>query len=68
MPDKRDQPPQSLPVANYNPAIARAVEWLGGRYLLAKPINATSSRKSRAFARSRHDERLSRSNANDEVP
>jgi hypothetical protein len=26
--------------ANYNSAIARAVEWLGDRYLLAKPINA----------------------------
>lgn len=30
----------SLPVANYDPAIARAVRWLGDRYLLAKPINA----------------------------
>ena len=30
----------SLPVANYSPAIARAVDWLGDRYLLAKPINA----------------------------
>ena len=29
-----------LPMANYSPAIARAVEWLGDRYLLAKPINA----------------------------
>jgi hypothetical protein len=36
MPDK----PRSLPVANYGPAIARAVEWLGDRYLLAKPVNA----------------------------
>jgi hypothetical protein len=26
--------------ANYNSAIAKAVEWLGDRYLLAKPINA----------------------------
>jgi hypothetical protein len=26
--------------ANYNSAIARAVEWLGDRYLLATPINA----------------------------
>lgn len=31
---------RSLPVANYSPAIARAVDWLGDRYLLAKPINA----------------------------
>ena len=30
----------SLSVANYRPAIARAVEWLGDRYLLAKPIKA----------------------------
>jgi hypothetical protein len=29
-----------LPMPNYSPAIARAVEWLGDRYLLAKPINA----------------------------
>jgi hypothetical protein len=33
-------PDQSLPVANYSPAVARAVAWLGDRYLLAKPINA----------------------------
>jgi hypothetical protein len=52
MPNKRDQPPQSFPPANYNPAIARAVAWLGDRYLLAKPINAASSRESQAFARS----------------
>jgi|HubBroStandDraft_4_1064222.scaffolds.fasta_scaffold2887789_1 hypothetical protein len=30
---------QSSPPANYNSAIARAVEWLGDRYLLATPIN-----------------------------
>jgi len=30
---------QSPPPANYNSAIARAVEWLGDRYLLARPIN-----------------------------
>jgi energy-coupling factor transporter ATP-binding protein EcfA2 len=34
---------QSLPVANYSSAIAKAVEWLGDRYLLAKPINSASS-------------------------
>jgi hypothetical protein len=32
----------SLPVANYTSAIAKAVEWLGDRYLLAKPIKATA--------------------------
>jgi hypothetical protein len=36
------QPPsrQSPPSANYSSAIAKAVEWLGDRYLLARPINA----------------------------
>jgi hypothetical protein len=29
-----------LPIANYSSAIAKAVEWLGDRYLLAKPVNA----------------------------
>jgi hypothetical protein len=29
------------PVYDYSSAIAKAVEWLGDRYLLAKPINAT---------------------------
>jgi hypothetical protein len=42
---------QSLPVANYSSAIAKAVEWLGDRYLLAKPIN--SALKSEAQAESR---------------
>lgn len=40
MTEERKKPFQSLPVANYGSAIARAVEWLGDRYLLAKPINA----------------------------
>ena len=40
MTDKRNHPLKSPPVANYRSAIARAVEWLGDRYLLAKPINA----------------------------
>jgi hypothetical protein len=35
-----EKQPRSLPVSNYSSAIARAVEWLGDRYLLAKPINA----------------------------
>ena len=37
-------PDQSLPVANYSPAVARAVAWLGDRYLLAKPINAARTK------------------------
>ena len=40
MTEKRNDPLKSLPVANYRSALARAVEWLGDRYLLAKPINA----------------------------
>jgi hypothetical protein len=52
MPGKRNQTLQSLPVANYSPAIARAVEWLGDRYLLAKPIKAARSRESQVVARS----------------
>ena len=31
-------------MANYSSAIARAIEWLGDRYLLAKPINAAADR------------------------
>jgi hypothetical protein len=30
---------QSPQLANYSSAVARAVEWLGDRYLLAHPIN-----------------------------
>ena len=40
MTDKQDQPLPSPPGSNYDRAIARALEWLGDRYLLAKPINA----------------------------
>jgi hypothetical protein len=45
MSKKRNQIPQSLPVANYSSAIAEAVRWLGDRYLLAQPINAVASRE-----------------------
>jgi hypothetical protein len=45
MPNERNPPPQSLPVANYNSAIARAVEWLGDRYLLARPMNTLFRRR-----------------------
>jgi hypothetical protein len=37
-----------LTTANYSSAIAKAVEWLGDRYLLAKPINAAPGRPSQA--------------------
>jgi hypothetical protein len=40
MTEKRNYPLKSLPVANYRSALARAVEWLGDRYLLAKPIKS----------------------------
>jgi hypothetical protein len=43
--------PPSLPVANYSSAIATAVQWLGDRYLLAKPINAAPSREMPVMAR-----------------
>jgi hypothetical protein len=33
-----------VPIDNYSSAIAKAVEWLGDRYLLAKPINAAPNR------------------------
>jgi hypothetical protein len=44
MSDKQNHPPQSAPISNYGAAVARAVEWLGDRYLLAKPINARPTR------------------------
>lgn len=28
-------------IVDYSTAVARAIEWLGDRYLLAKPINRT---------------------------
>ena len=40
MTEKRTHPLQSLPVTNYSSALARALQWLGDRYLLAKPINS----------------------------
>jgi hypothetical protein len=46
MSDEANSPRQSLPVANYSSAIARALEWLGDRYLLARPMNASRSRSS----------------------
>jgi hypothetical protein len=42
---------ETLPIANYSSAVAKAVEWLGDRYLLAKPINAAPSREAQAVAR-----------------
>jgi|HubBroStandDraft_2_1064218.scaffolds.fasta_scaffold1033179_1 hypothetical protein len=42
---------QSPPMANYSSAIAKALEWLGDRYLLAKPINSALSSEAQAQAR-----------------
>jgi hypothetical protein len=56
MPDKQDHTIPSLPVWNYSSAIARAVAWLGDRYLLAKPVNSTLPRRqSSAIDRRRED-------------
>jgi len=44
MPDKREHTLNRLPATDYSFAIARAREWLGDRYLLAKPINAARPR------------------------
>lgn len=43
MTSERKNEIRSLPTANYSSAMARAVEWLGDRYLLAKPINRPMS-------------------------
>ena len=39
MRDKLDHTLQGVPVATYSSPVAQALEWLGDRYLLAKPIN-----------------------------
>jgi len=44
MTSERKNDIRSLPTANYSSATARAVAWLGDRYLLAKPINRSMSR------------------------
>ncbi len=56
MPDKLHRTVPSLPVSNYSSAVARAVEWLGDRYLLAKPVNTSlPERRSSAIDRHRKD-------------
>jgi hypothetical protein len=37
---RHEYAPQAPAAATYDSAIAKAVEWLGDRYLLAKPIKA----------------------------
>jgi hypothetical protein len=51
MPDESNHKVEPLPTANYSSAIAKAVEWLGDRYLLAKPINAAPNRAAPPAAR-----------------
>jgi hypothetical protein len=48
-PEQADQ--GTLPEANYNSAREKAVEWLGERYLLAKPINAGTARNASSVVR-----------------
>jgi hypothetical protein len=52
MSNKRNQRPKSLPVVNYSSAIARAVKWLGDRYLLAQPINEVAGHEAAEAAHS----------------
>jgi hypothetical protein len=47
MPDKQAHTIPSLPVSNYSSEIARAVAWLGDRYLLAQPVNSALPRRQR---------------------
>ena len=35
------------PLTDYSAAVARAIAWLGDRYLLARPVNVAPSRHSR---------------------
>ena len=42
---------QSLPLVNYAAAIAKAIEWLGDRYLLAKPKELVHRRRSKLGCR-----------------
>jgi hypothetical protein len=40
MTEKRNHPLKSLPVANYSLALAKVVEWLGDRNVLAIPVKS----------------------------
>jgi hypothetical protein len=51
MADESNHRVKPLPMANYSSRIAKAVEWLGDRYLLAKPINAAPNRITPVVAR-----------------
>jgi hypothetical protein len=51
MADESNHKVEPLHTANYSSAIAKAVEWLGDRYLLAKPINGAPNRATPPVAR-----------------
>ncbi|HLW24875.1 MAG TPA: hypothetical protein VKT22_10990 [Steroidobacteraceae bacterium] len=57
-----------LPVENYRPALARAVEWLGDRYLLAKPINAEVQRKQKPASPSSTPAEATQAASEDKTP
>jgi hypothetical protein len=45
----QNHPRPSVAVADYSSALARALDWLGDRYLLASPINAQRNRATRGW-------------------
>jgi len=45
-------------MANYSSAIAKALEWLGDRYLLAKPINSALRGEAQGQAQAQAQARL----------
>jgi hypothetical protein len=49
--DESNHTLRRLPVTNYSSAIARAIKWLGDRYLLAKPVNRARPRQARWMGR-----------------
>jgi hypothetical protein len=51
MSNKANRGREPSPVADYSEAIAKAVSWLGDRYLLAKPINHSNACMTLAVAR-----------------
>jgi hypothetical protein len=59
MSTRQGQVSLSLPVENYSSAIAKAVEWLGDRYLLAKPINSVAAGEEPAVTRNTAQRRRS---------
>ena len=46
----------ALAAANYSSALASALDWLGDRYLLARPINAQRNRATQGRRTGRGEE------------